>query len=72
MGIRRGTDEPWFSWNGQNENHFTLLKEREWLADRCESVNRYGFTTLPSSSYLSVDTFVHGVEERHSVVVIGG
>lgn len=72
LGVRRGTDEPWFSWNGQNENHFTLLKEREWLADRCDTVNRYGFTTMPSSSYMSMDTFVHTTEEKHSVVVVGG
>lgn len=72
LGIRRGTDKPWFSWNGQNENHFRLLAEKEWLADRCDVINRYGFTTIPSRDRMTLDLFEDSTELAHRELVIGG
>ena len=72
LGIRRGTDKPWFSWSGQNENHFNILAKKEWLADRCDTINRYGFTTIPRRDYMTLDLFEDSQEVQHKELVIGG
>lgn len=61
--IRTTTDQPWFSWCGQGQNHFRVLRERDWLTERCDSISRYGFSIHPSGTRLTLNSFETAVAD---------